>query len=163
MKRIVLAIMLAAIAAVSVRAQSVTKLSYATRLAYDYLSEKGYELVLDEDNDVWFIAGERQMYIRNSPSDPTMLWMCLPAVYSVDMSDRAQKDAALWACNMYNRKMKLIKPGNGDDGTVFFYADTYLGLAKTLADMSEYVDAVIDFMLQAVTRWLDMFKEYYNG
>ena len=34
---------------------------------------------------------------------------------------------------------------------------------KRLLNMSEYVDAVIDYMLQAVTHWLNMFKEYYNG
>lgn len=55
-------------------------------------------------------------------------------------------------------------PTDGADGThVGIYLLAYLGLAKTPADMSEYVDAVIDFMLQAVTHWLNMFKEYYNG
>jgi hypothetical protein len=33
----------------------------------------------------------------------------------------------------------------------------------TVADVSEYMDCVIDFMLQAVDTWLEYFKEAYNN
>ena len=86
----------------------------------------------------------------------------MPSVYSVDLNDDAQLLATLKAINLYNRKMKLVKPGLSDDGEIFFFSDTYIGTAKTVEDISEYMDCAIDFMLQAVDTWLEYFKEEYN-
>lgn len=163
MKRALVAFALLLGAVAFVRAQDRSALSTATRLAYDYLNQKEYLNEIDEDNDVEFVVKNRAFLLLNTPKDPTLLRISMPAVYSVDLSDSKQVLASLKAINMYNRKMKLVKPGLSDEGEIFFFADTYIGTAKKVADVSEFMDCVIDFMLQAVDTWLEYFKEAYNN
>lgn len=164
MKKFILAVALSlATAAFALAQGDVAKLSTATRLAYDYLNQKDYPNAIDDDNDVQFVVKNRGFYLLNTPKDPTLLRISMPSVYNVDLDDAAQVLASLKATNMYNRKMKLIKPALSDDGEFFFFADTYVGTAKTVEDVSEYMDCVIDFMFQAIDKWLEYFKEAYNN
>ncbi|MBR6423531.1 MAG: hypothetical protein IKS47_02455 [Bacteroidales bacterium] len=148
-------------AAVFTSAQDVSRLSPATRLAYDYLNQKGYVNAIDEDNDVQFVVKNHGFYLLNNEKDPTLLRISMPSVYNVDLDDAAQVNASLQAINLYNRKMKLVKPALSEDGEIFFFADTYTGTAKTVEDISEYMDCALDFMLQAVDTWLEYFKQCY--
>jgi len=162
MKKLILVLALSLAAAVCVRAQGdVSKLSTATRLAYEYLNQKGYITAIDDDNDVEFVVKDRGFYLLNNQKDPTLLRISMPSVYSVDLNDGAQVLASLKAINLYNRKMKLVKPGLSDEGEIFFFADTYTGTAKTVEDVTEYMDCVIDFMFQAIDTWLEYFKQSY--
>lgn len=162
MKSLFLAVALFVATTVSATAQGdVAKLSTATRLAYEYLNQKGYVTAIDDDNDVQFVVKNRGFYLLNTPNDPTLLRISMPSVYNVDLDDAAQVLATLKANNLYNRKMKLVKPALSDDGEMFFFADTYVGTAKTLEDVSEYMDCALDFLLQAVDTWLEYFKQYY--
>ena len=162
MKKLILAVALFLVAVVCVRAQGdVAKLSTATRLAYDYLNQKEYPNAIDDDNDVEFVVKNRGFYLLNTPKDPTLIRMSMPSVYNVDLDDAAQVLASLKATNLYNRKMKLVKPALSDDGEMFFFADTYIGTAKTVEDISEYMDCALDFLLQAVDTWLEYFKQCY--
>lgn len=163
MKKLILVFALSLAAFCAFAQGDVSKLGTATRLAYDYLNQKEYLNEIDEDNDVEFVVKNRAFFLLNTQKDPTLLRISMPAVYSVDLNDSAQVLASLKAINLYNRKMKLVKPGLSDDGEIFFFADTYIGTAKTVADVSEYMDCVIDFMLQAVDTWLEYFKEAYNN
>ena len=124
MKKIILSCMLLVAAAVCVCAQDASKLNTATRLAYEYLNQKGYVTAIDEDNDVQFVVKDRGFYLLNTPKDPTLLRISMPSVYSVDLDDASQLVASLQAINLYNRKMKLVKPALSDDGEIFFFADT---------------------------------------
>lgn len=162
MKKIILSCMLLVAAAVCASAQDASKLNTATRLAYEYLNQKGYVTAIDEDNDVQFVVKDRGFYLLNTPKDPTLLRISMPSVYSVDLDDASQLVASLQAINLYNRKMKLVKPALSDDGEIFFFADTYTGTARTVEDVSEYMDCAIDFMLQAVDTWLEYFKSCYT-
>lgn len=162
MKRFFFAFALLLGAVAFVRAQDRSALSTATRLAYDYLNQKEYLNEIDEENDVQFVVNNRAFYLLNTEKDPTLIRISMPSVYSVDLNDDAQLLATLKAINLYNRKMKLVKPGLSDDGEIFFFSDTYIGTAKTVEDISEYMDCAIDFMLQAVDTWLEYFKEEYN-
>lgn len=162
MKKLILVLALSLAAFCAFAQGDVSKLSTATRLAYDYLNQKEYLNAIDEENDVQFVVNNRAFYLLNTEKDPTLIRISMPSVYSVDLNDDAQLLATLKAINLYNRKMKLVKPGLSDDGEIFFFSDTYIGTAKTVEDISEYMDCAIDFMLQAVDTWLEYFKEEYN-
>ena len=101
MKKIILSCMLFVAAAVCARAQDVSQLNTATRLAYEYLNQKGYVNAIDDDNDVQFVVKDRGFYLLNTPKDPTLLRISMPSVYTVDLDDASQLVASLQAIDTW--------------------------------------------------------------
>ena len=140
MKKILLALALS-LAAVCATAQDLSVLGKAARMAYDYLSKEGYRPEIDEDNDVAFKVQGYTFYAENNTDDPTLLRFMAPYIYEVD----------------FTRSKKLVRAAINSGGGVTLYADTYIGQGDN--DMTEFIEAAIDFMVRGIPIWRESFKE----
>ena len=156
MKKILLALALS-LAAVCATAQDLSVLGKAARMAYDYLSKEGYRPEIDEDNDVAFKVQGYTFYAENNTDDPTLLRFMAPYIYEVDLENEEELDNALIACNNFTRSKKLVRAAINSGGGVTLYADTYIGQGDN--DMTEFIEAAIDFMVRGIPVWRESFKE----
>ena len=155
MKKIIFALALS-LAAVCATAQDLSQLSKAARAAYDFLKEDGYKPTVDEDNDVIFKAQGISFYVDNYQNDDTYLRVVLTPIEEIDVNNKAQRDAALYACNFITLKKKLIKAYMWEDGTIEFCTAAYIASS---GEVSEMVSASIEYMIAAVTSWVEAFNE----
>ncbi len=158
MKKLILVAALSLAAAVCASAQDLSVLSKAARMAYDWLSNEGYKPTIDEDNDVAFKVQGEYFYIDNDTNDPTLLRFLVPNVYEVDLSDEDQVMNALLACNEFTRSKKLVSVAINKAAGITFFADTYIGAGDS--DMSEFLEAAIDFISRGIKSWLELYNEF---
>lgn len=156
MKKLIFAFVMLAMTAFCAGAQDLSQLSKAARAAYDFLQADGYKPTVDEDNDVVFKAQGISFYIDNYQNDDTYLRVVLTPIEEIDVNNKAQRDAALYACNFISLKKKLLKAYLWEDGTIEFCTSAYIASS---GEVSEMVSASIEYMIAAVTPWVDAFNE----
>lgn len=160
MKRIVFVIAMLCAIAVNGKAQNLSSLSKAARLAYVFLQNDGYKPSIDEDEDVVFKAQGYNFYISNDRNDETYLRIVMPTIKNIgDDPEVTELLAALATCNEITRDKKLVKAYINDDGKVSLSAETYIGNSP---DIGEFVDSAIKFMIRVYTSWHDKYNDFMD-
>ena len=158
MRKVVLAIALLCAAMVCSKAQNLSSLSRAARLAFVYLQDEGYKPRIDDDQDVVFRTQGYNFYIDSNTDDNTYLRIVMPTIKSLgDDPDVTELLGALAICNEMTREKKLVKAYLDDDGDISLAAETYIG---TSPDVSEFLDTAIDFMIRICSIWYERFNEF---
>jgi hypothetical protein len=155
MKKLILMLALMCAAAVAVKAQDLSSLSTAARLAYDELAYEGYRPYVDEDGDVSFRAEGYYFYVQNS-SDDTYLRIIMPEIKTIDTEDIIETYCALLACNEICRDKKLVKAYLNKSNSISLSVATYIDETPQLG---EYIETALDFLIRSRASWIETFNE----
>lgn len=138
------------------KAQDLSSLSTAARLAYDELAYQGYRPYVDEDGDVSFKAEGYYFYVQNS-TDDTYLRIIMPEIKTIDTDDIVETYCALSACNEICRDKKLVKAYLNNNDSISLSVATYIDETPQLSD---YIETALDFLIRSRASWIEAFNEY---
>jgi hypothetical protein len=156
MKKLFLMLALMCTVSLAAKAQDLSSLSTAARLAYDELATQGYRPYVDEDGDVSFKAEGYYFYVQNS-TDDTYLRIIMPEIKTIDTEDIIETYCALLACNEICRDKKLVKAYLNKSNSISLSVATYIDETPQLSD---YIETALDFLIRSRASWIEAFNEY---
>jgi len=122
------------------------------RIYMAYLTEEGYAPRIDEDGDIAFRRESFNYYIIIDTDDPTLVYLLLPTIWSID-SDAERRRAAN-AVSVANRSTKVAKAyiSGRDNDAVSISAELFL-------EDPHHFAVFFQRMIRAINTAVDYFVE----